>query len=194
MHLLPHTFVLALTLLWTGNSLAQTVDTQAGTTPTTTDTPPTTGTPPDTPGSEAPITRPRTLTIAPIVYHWTSDPEHKYSFVFTLEQHLDRQRLAGLALFRNSFGQPSAYAYAGYHWHEVLGNSRLSVKVSAGIIYGYTDEYEDKVPLNWRGFAPAIIPSLSYQTSTNGSINLMVLGTAGVVLGYSHSFQGLLGP
>jgi len=176
---LPHVFLL--TLLWAGHSLAQTVAPQDNA-------------PPDTASAETRTEPPTSFTIAPLVYHWRSDPEHKYSFVVTLEQHLERQRLVGLALFRNSFGQPSAYAYAGYHWPEFLGAPRLDFKLSAGIIYGYTGEYEDKVPLNWRGFSPAIIPSIGYQISTNGSVNLMVLGTAGVVLGYSHSFPGLAGP
>lgn len=186
MRLLPSTVILA--LLWTGSSLAQTVDPQAGAAPEAP------RTAPDTRSGETRPASPFTFTIAPIVYHWRSDPEHKYSFVITLEQQLDRQRLVGMALFRNSFGQPSVYAYGGYRWPEFLGVSRLDFKLSAGVIYGYTGEYEDKVPLNWRGFSPAIIPSLGYQISSNGSVNLMVLGTAGVVLGYSHSFQGLGGP
>lgn len=177
MHLLSRALLLAGPLLWPGVSLAQTVDSQA-----------------DKPQAgavaEAPAAAPLILTIAPVVYHWRDDPEHKYSFVTSLEQYLDRQRLVGLALFRNSFGQPSAYAYAGYHWHELLDEPRLSLKVSAGIIYGYTGEYADKVPLNWNGFSPGLIPSLLYKVSANGSVDLMLLGTAGVVMGYSHSFHG----
>lgn len=181
MHFLSRPFILAGSLLWAGFSLAQTVDPQADNTP-----PPTI--------AEAAAPTPLTLTIAPVVYHWRDDPAHKYAFVISVEQHLDRQRLVGLALFRNSFGQPSAYAYAGYHWHNFLGEPNLSLKVSAGIIYGYTGEYADKVPLNWEGFSPGIIPSLGYKIGANGSVNLMLLGTAGVVIGYSHSFQGFASP
>lgn len=181
MHRLSRTIVLALPLLWPGFSPAQTIAPQA--------------VEPRAPAmGDASAAQPLTLTVAPVVYHWRDDPEHKYAFVISLEQYLDRQRLVGLALFRNSFGQPSAYAYAGYDWQDFLGEPRLSLKVSAGIIYGYTGEYADKVPLNWNGFSPGLIPSLGYKVSARGSVNLMLLGTAGVVMGYSHSFQGLVGP
>ncbi|MDP3702742.1 MAG: ABC transporter ATP-binding protein [Hylemonella sp.] len=181
MHFPTSSFLLVWALLWPGLSLAQTVDSLATTPQAEAVTP--------APAAAYPLT----LTVAPVVYHWRDDPEHKYAFVMSLEQYLDREQLVGLALFRNSFGQPSAYAYAGYHWHDLLGEPNLSLKVSAGIIYGYTGDYADKVPLNWNGFSPGIIPSLVYKVSANGSLNLMLLGTAGVVMGYSHSFQGPAG-
>jgi len=177
MHLPAPTLILTWALIWPGWGLAQVVDSEPGK-----DSLP-------APRAESSSAQPVILTVAPVVYHWRDDPEHKYAFVISLEQHLDRERLVGLALFRNSFGQPSAYAYGGYHWHDLLGEPRLSLKVSAGIIYGYTGEYADKVPLNWNGFSPGLIPSLSYKVSAKGSLNLMLLGTAGVVMGYSHSFQ-----
>ncbi len=126
--------------------------------------------------------------VAPYVHHWTQSPEHRHAYIFTLEKHQDEQRLIGLALFRNSFGQPSAYAYGAYHWHGFLGEPRLTAKVSAGIIYGYTGKYADKVPLNWNGFSPGLIPSVGYKITQQDALHIMVLGAAGLALGYSHSF------
>ncbi|MEK9951678.1 MAG: ABC transporter ATP-binding protein [Curvibacter sp.] len=131
---------------------------------------------------------PWTLTIAPYVHHWSKSPEHRHAFIVSLEQHQNAHRLYGMALFRNSFGQPSAYAYAAYHQHGVLGNPRLSAKISAGLIYGYKGEYADKVPLNWHGYSPGLIPSLGYKVTEQDSVHIMLLGTAGFTLGYSHSF------
>ncbi len=131
---------------------------------------------------------PWTFTVGPYVHHWSESPDHRTAFIFALEKHQDDRRLIGLSLFRNSFGQPSAYAYAGYHWHGFLGQPRLTAKVTAGIIYGYTGQYEDKVPLNWNGFAPGLIPSLGYKLTEHDALHVMVLGGAGYILAYSHTF------
>lgn len=129
-----------------------------------------------------------TFTFAPYVYHWKYDPEHRPAFVFALEQRVAGDRFCGLALFRNSFGQPSAYAYVGQRWDNILGNPQLSVKVSYGVIYGYVEDHRDKVPFNWNGFSPTVIPMLAYQLNPRDSLDLMVLGTAGLVFAYSRNF------
>lgn len=129
-----------------------------------------------------------TFTVSPIVYHWKDDPEHKYAFVLALERRVAGNRFCGLSLFRNSFGQASAYLYAGQRWDNLWDNPKLSLKVSAGIIYGYTGAEADKVPLDYNGFSPAVIPSFVYQFGPQDSADLMLLGTAGVVLAYSHNF------
>ncbi len=129
-----------------------------------------------------------TFTVGPYVHHWSKNPEHRTAFVFAVEKHVDERRLIGLSLFRNSFGQPSAYAYGGYHWHNFLGEPRLTAKVTAGIIYGYTGKYADKVPLNWNGFSPGLIPSLGIKLTEHDALHVMLLGGAGYILGYSHTF------
>jgi hypothetical protein len=130
-----------------------------------------------------------TFTAAPLVFHWGGDdPARKYAFVLALERQVAGQRFCGLSLFRNSFGQASGYLYAGQRWDTLWGNPDLSLKISAGIIYGYTGEESDKVPYNWNGFSPAIIPSFVYHLSPAESLDLMILGTAGVVFAYSRNF------
>jgi len=129
-----------------------------------------------------------TATFAPYVYHWKPDPEHRYAFAFALERNVTRQRFCGLSLFRNSFGQPSAYVYAGRNWDNFWGNPRLSARVTVGVIYGYVGEYHGKVPFNWNGFSPTVIPALVYHFNPKDSLDVSMLGTAGFVFGFSHRF------
>lgn len=129
-----------------------------------------------------------TFTFSPIVYHWKYNATHKDAFVFALERRVSGNRFCGLSLFRNSFGQASGYLYAGQRWDNLLGNPNWSLKVSAGVIYGYTGAEADKVPFDYNGFSPAIIPSLVYHLDPQQSVDLMVLGTAGLVLAYSRNF------
>jgi hypothetical protein len=129
-----------------------------------------------------------TFTASPLVYHWDNDPSRKYAFVLALERQVAGNRFCGLSLFRNSFGQASGYLYAGQRWDDLWDNPNLSLKFSAGIIYGYTGDESSKVPLNWNGFSPAIIPSFNYKLTPVDTLDLMFLGTAGLVFAYSRSF------
>ncbi|MDF3823369.1 hypothetical protein P3G55_26045 [Leptospira sp. 96542] len=131
---------------------------------------------------------PWTFTVAPYVHHWRKNPDHRHAFIFSLEKEQEAHQLLGLALFRNSFGQPSAYAYVGQEWQDFLETPRLTAKLTAGIIYGYKGEYADKVPLNRNGYSPGLIPALGYQMTERDSVQFMVLGNAGYTLGYSRSF------
>lgn len=137
----------------------------------------------------APAMEPQwTLTLAPIVHHWKYDPDHKPAFIVALERRGAGNRFYGLSLFRNSFAQPSTFAYVGWRWDQLFGQPPLSVKLAAGVIYGYVGQYEDKVPFHWNGFFPAAVPSLGYRFGPRDSLDLMVLGTAALAFGYSHDF------
>jgi hypothetical protein len=128
------------------------------------------------------------LTLAPYAHHWSYSPEHRPVFLGAIDRHVNGNRFCGLALFRNSFGQPAAYAYVGKQWNHLLGNPQLFAKVSAGLIYGYKGKYQHKIPFNDYGVAPAIIPSLGYSFTREDSAQVMVLGTAGLLFSYGHSF------
>ena len=54
-------------------------------------------------------------------------------------------------------------------------------KVAAGILHGYTGEFQNKIPLNSSGVAPAIVPSVGYCINRFCS-ELVVFGTAGVLV------------
>lgn len=128
------------------------------------------------------------LTLSPYTHHWSYSAEHKNVFLGALDRYVDGKRFCGLALFSNSFGQPSAYGYVGQRWDGILGNPKLFTKVTAGFIYGYHGEYKDKIPFNKYGIAPAIIPSVGYAFTPQDSAQVILLGTAGLMFAYGHSF------
>ena len=138
-------------------------------------------------GGEQP-TKKWDLTISPYTHHWSNNPEHKQVILVALDSHVSGGRFCGLALFTNSFGQGSAYAYVGQQWDGILGNPKLFTKVSAGLLYGYRGAYKEKIPFNNYGIAPAIIPSLGYAFTPKDSAQVFLLGNAGVLFAYARSF------
>ena len=128
------------------------------------------------------------ITFSPYTLHWKHNTNHKPVVLVAWDEQLPGDRFCGLSLFSNSFGQPSVYLYAGQRFNRVLGLSHLFVKFTAGILYGYVEPYKNKVPLNHNGFSPAIIPSVGYQLSLKDSVQIQILGTAGVMLSYGRKF------
>ena len=129
------------------------------------------------------------LFISPFTHHWTRDSEHKHVITASLTRDLPNDRRCGAAFFRNSFGQPSAYVFTGWGLPSLsLVHDRLYGFVTAGILYGYVDEYKRKVPLNVRGFSPAIVPSLGLRFTQQTSAEVHVLGTAAVMFGINTRF------
>lgn len=128
------------------------------------------------------------ISFSPYTHHWSRSPEHKHVVLVSVDEQLPGDRLCGVSLFSNSFGQPSVYVYAGQQFNGVLGVPQLFVKLTAGILYGYVQPYEDKVPLNHNGFSPAIIPVIGYQLTPHDSVQLKVLGNAGLMFSYGRRF------
>lgn len=95
--------------------------------------------------------------------HFDPDPEHNNDQnMLAVEALLSDGWLVGLATFDNSFDQPSQLAYAGKSWR--LGQSELwYLKLTGGLLHGYKDPYEDKIPLNDLGVAPVIIPAVGIR-------------------------------
>jgi hypothetical protein len=99
--------------------------------------------------------------------HFNPDDEHKQSWLLDMtyrfqERWLEGQWIAGLALFTNSFGQFTQYAYGGLQWRPLVEHQPFYLKLTAGVIHGYSGQYQDKIPLNSSGFAPGIVPSMGY--------------------------------
>ena len=102
-----------------------------------------------------------------LTVHFHPDDKHEQAILFDTsyyfdERWLDGQWFAGLSLFTNSFGQFSQYLYGGLKWRPWKEYQEAYVKLSAGVVHGYSGEYQDKIPFNSSGFAPAIIPSVGY--------------------------------
>jgi len=126
---------------------------------------------------------------SPYTHHRSHDPEHKPVVAVSLSRLLPNDRSCGISLFRNSFGQPSAYAFVGKSWPGLLPSyPKVYASVTAGILYGYVGQYKDKVPLNVGGFSPAIVPAVGYQLSPSSALEVQVLGTAAFMVGAKWRF------
>ncbi len=122
------------------------------------------------------------LLFSPYTRHYDYDAEHKNVLMLGLEREHADARVDGISVFKNSFGQPSVYVYPlGGVYHAVGGIKGLSFKWSAGLIYGYLAPYQNKVPLNYKGLSLAIVPALAYEFMPGWSVQVDVLGTAGLM-------------
>jgi len=120
---------------------------------------------------------------SPTVIHFDPSPEHtKWSWAVGGEYIWPSRWLAGLTYFNNSFNQKSQYIYGGYYWRLTDDAARYwYFKLSGGVILGYKEPYENKIPFNNDGVAPGIVPGLGYQYDRfNVQVNL--LGTAGLMI------------
>lgn len=96
-------------------------------------------------------------------HHFDPDPDHvnnQRMIDFELRFHNDW--LAGFSVFDNSFGQSSQLLYIGKTW-PLFDSPHWYAKVIGGLLHGYKEPYEDKIPFNNLGIAPAIVPSLGFK-------------------------------
>lgn len=121
------------------------------------------------------------LQFGPYVHHWSPEPEHNNApWLVGLEYESPSRWIAGASWLRNSFDQSTEYYYAGKRWPLESVSPNLYVKVTAGALLGYTGEYEDKIPLNHKGVAFAVIPALGWQVDRYNA-QVALLGTAGLM-------------
>ena len=59
------------------------------------------------------------------------------------------------------------------------------MKWTAGLLYGYREPYENKVPFNHNGFSPAIVPAVGWQFENKYTVQLNFLGLNGAMLQFS---------
>jgi len=117
--------------------------------------------------------------------HFNPNDDHtNRPIITTFELHKSNDWFYGISLFNNSFDQFSQYVYVGKTFkseRESLQNWHF--KISGGLIYGYKDEYQDKIPLNGLGIAPGILPSVGYKRAdSRWGVDLSLLGAAGLAL------------
>lgn len=119
--------------------------------------------------------------------HFSPDPSHvNKQDLLNLEWRFDRrwaggQWLAGAASFKNSFGQPSQYAYGGWLTRPFDSAQPFYLKITAGALHGYKAPYQNKIPFNSSGVAPAILPSAGYCYNRFCS-EVVLFGAAGAML------------
>jgi len=130
-----------------------------------------------------------TFVFAPYVYHYHYDPNHTNTPWLTGFEWTPPGSWHGLeygaVYFRNSFAQPSVYAYVGKRWFAGSDDQGAYLKVTAGPLYGYRGQYENKVPFNHDGLAAAIIPGLGYQYGKL-DVQFAILGSAALLLTFGY--------
>lgn len=122
---------------------------------------------------------------------WEPDNEkHSYVWLVQAEKRLDARHIAGLALFSNSFGQFTQYAYYGWQFQPLDSLPGLYAKVTAGVIHGYKEPYHKKIPLNHKsGWGLTAIPALGYQFTPQWSAQINILGNAGLMAQINYTLR-----
>lgn len=118
--------------------------------------------------------------------HWRESEDHKGTpRLIGIEAEKQARHSFGVSLFNNSFDQFCQYYYYGYKWQLPSISKSSHFKLTAGLIHGYKDKYEDKIPFNNNGWAPAIIPSIGWKHDRLG-FDVFILGDTGLMftLGY----------
>jgi len=122
-----------------------------------------------------------------IHYHHSEDHDGPNLFG-ALEAQKSNKWLYGLALFDNSFGQFSQYLYGGKTWNFPNDWQHFHFKLTAGVIHGYKEPWDDKIPFNSpSGWAPGLIPSLGYKKNGFGG-DVILLGNSAVLFTVGMDF------
>lgn len=129
------------------------------------------------------------LMTSPYTYHFSRDPDHKHVYMIGLERQRADGLIVGGTAFRNSFGQPSGYVYVGQRFDEVGGIEPLFAEITGGVLYGYKPPYDHKVPLNFHGFSPGLVPSLGWKLTPALSAQLNFLGNSALMFQFSADFK-----
>ena len=115
-------------------------------------------------------------------HHYSYDPAHdNHQNLILVEYNFTENWLMGGAVFDNSFGQSSQFVYGGYRFRPFEELQPLYFKVGVGVLHGYHGQYQNKIPMNSSGFAPAIVPSVGYCIQRFCS-EFMLFGTAGFLV------------
>ena len=119
--------------------------------------------------------------------HWDPDPDHvNNSKLLNIEFETGSRWIYGFAQFDNSFGQPSQYLYAGYSW-PLLKSEWAYFKLTGGLLNGYDEPFDEKIPFNDLGIAPAIIPTFGVKYKRVFS-ELQILGNSAITITAGFSF------
>ncbi len=113
--------------------------------------------------------------------HWDADPDHtNHQKLIGPELVFENDYLVGLAIFRNSFDQPSQFLYIGKTWR-LFRSDYFYFKLVGGLLHGYKEPYEDKIPFNGLGVAPAILPSFGFRYKYI-MLEAQIAGTAAITI------------
>jgi len=95
--------------------------------------------------------------------HFDPEPDHNNDQnLIAVEAQFQNDWIAGAAVFDNSFGQDSQFLFVGKTW-PIARSPHWYFKLRAGLLHGYKEPYEDKIPMNGLGIAPAIVPAIGFR-------------------------------
>jgi len=95
--------------------------------------------------------------------HFDPEPDHNNDQnMLSVEAVLSNDWLVGATVFDNSFDQPSQLVFAGKRW-TIGGSEDWYLKLIGGLLHGYKEPYENKIPMNGLGVAPVLIPTLGFR-------------------------------
>ena len=135
------------------------------------------------------------IAYTPKVFHFNDDPDYvDWNHIVALEwvtpRHVfwgaDRTHF-GLSFFDNSYGQFSQSVYAGleWDWARVLGGTVFGA-LSVGMIHGYKEPWEDKLPLNEAlGVGLSVVPAIGWQRGALGFAASLTGSAVGFRVSYS---------
>jgi hypothetical protein len=113
--------------------------------------------------------------------HFDPSPEHNnHQQLFNVEWQDRGRYIVGGAFFYNSFSQPSQYVYAGRMWHPFGHIESMYIKLTGGLLRGYSGEHQDTIPFNDLGVAPVILPAIGLA-GRRFATELVVFGVSGVM-------------
>lgn len=113
--------------------------------------------------------------------HYGKSPDHRRVYALGLSSMDASGWINGGAIFSNSFGQPSAYGFVGQRYDTASIVRDSYVQWTAGVMYGYLPPHDGDVPLNVKGFSPALVPTIGYQVDRTLAVQLSILGTAALM-------------
>ena len=119
--------------------------------------------------------------------HWDPDPEHDNSQnLIGVEVLFHNDWIAGAAVFDNSFGQTSEFVFMGKSW-PIFSSKLWYFKLTGGLLHGYKEPYDEKIPLNDLGVAPAIVPAIGFRYK-RVFVETNILGNAAVTITAGFAF------
>ncbi|MBV7434944.1 hypothetical protein KRX19_07890 [Cardiobacteriaceae bacterium TAE3-ERU3] len=122
--------------------------------------------------------------------HYNPKPEHNnHQKLLNVEYQRQDDWSVGIALYSNSFGQPSQYAYLGYEW-TLWSNQdwQMHASLTGGLLHGYKGEYKNKIPLNKYGVAPVLLPTLGWSYKQHWFAEAQFFAAAGVMATVGYRF------
>lgn len=124
---------------------------------------------------------------SPVTLHFSPSDEHKNVWLLGVSKVQDDGTVISGAVFSNSFAQPCVTVQWGQRYLRPFGTERWYWQWTAGPVYGYVAPYNHKVPLNYKGLSPVIIPSLGYQLTNKLSAQFTLLGNSALMLQLAYN-------